>query len=207
MELTQLVILASVSMAGLAALRLVRVLRFKRTPLPDGPGRIPFMLAFALGPPFVLAGRDAVPLYLGALAGVVFAMWVAAAILEGLTSSRAGQLARLALVGTESDPIDSGLTPVTARLSESMQRVAKANDVFPRGVAFAHEIDRPGFRDDWDALQGATEALEVEIAEDHRLGLGVSASATALAEDARSRLDTLRRLADGHGQSWTRATA
>jgi hypothetical protein len=134
-------------------------------------------------------------------------MWLAAVIIDRLTASRTGQLIRLALVGSEGDPIDSGLTPVTARLSESIGLVARANAVFPRGLEFPKQIDRSGFRDDWNRLDDATRTLEGQIADDHRLGLGVSSSATILAEDARSRLETLRRFAGDRGQAWARATA
>src|SRR5690349_14154287 len=129
-------ILATVAMAALAALRLVRVLRFGRTPLPDGTGRTLFLLGFVLVPPLVLGGLGAVPVYLGALTLLVIGMWVVAVVLDRFAASRTSQLIRLALVGSEGDPIDSGLTPVTPRLTDSMRLVARANDVFPRGVEF-----------------------------------------------------------------------
>lgn len=207
MEFPQILIVATVAMAAVAVLRLVRVLRFKRTPLPDGPGRLPFFLGFILVPPLALGGLGAVPVYVGVLAALVIGMWIAGAVIEVITKSRTGQLARLALVGSEGEPIDSGLTPVTPRLSESMALVAKANARFPRGLDFPRQIDRSGFRDDWAALDAATRTLEGQIADDHRLGLGVSASASTLAEDARGRLETLRRYAGDHGQAWARATA
>ena len=204
MQFVQLLIVAIVAMTALAALRLVRV-NAKRTPLPEGPGRNLFLLAFALVPPIALGGPGAIPVYLFVLGVVVVLMWVAAVAIDRLTTSRFGQLARLALVGGESDPIDRRDTPVTIALTESIGTVAKANAAFPRGTAFAGQIDRSGFREDWDALDGATRVLEARIAEDHRLGLGVAAAATALAADARSRLDTLRRFAGDHGQAWARA--
>jgi hypothetical protein len=207
MAFTQILIVAILAMAGIAALRLVRVLRFRRTALPDGPGRTLFLLAFVLVPPLVLGGLGAVPVYIGVLAALVILMWLGAVVIDRLTSSRIGQITRLALVGSEGDPIDSGLTPVTARLAESIGQVTTANAVFPRGLEFPRQIDRSGFREDWEALDGATRTLEGQIADDHRLGLGVSASATALAEDARSRLETLRRFAGDHGQAWARATS
>jgi hypothetical protein len=92
--------------------------------------------------------------------------------------------------------------PLTSRLAESVTSVDRANQAFPRGVAFPAEIDRAGFRGDWDALNGATQALEGQIAEDRQLGVGVASAATAAAEDARSRLNTLQRLAGHSGQSW-----
>ena len=42
--------------------------------------------------------------------------------------------------------------------------------------------------------------LEGRIADEHRIGLAVASSAAA--EDARSRLDTLRRLYVDRGQAW-----
>lgn len=206
MPFLEILIVATLAMAALAALRVIRVLRFTRTPLPDGRGRTPFLVGFVLVPPLVLGGPGAVPVYVGVITTLVVAMWLVAVILDRLTASRTGQLIRLALVGSEGDPIDSGLTPVTPGLTESMRLVARANDVFPRGVEFAGQIDRPTFRADWDALDSATQTLERQIADDHRLGLGVSASAASLAGDARSRLTTLRRLAADHGQAWARAS-
>jgi hypothetical protein len=137
---------------------------------------------------------------------VVFGMWLAALIIARLTTDRWGMLARLALVGGEADPVDTRDTPITVGLADVIALVTKANAVFQRGPAFAGEISRSGFRADWDALDGATRTLEGAIAEDHRLGLGVPATATSLAEDARSRLDTLRRFAGDHGQTWATAT-
>jgi hypothetical protein len=205
MQFPQLLVVAIVAMAGLAALRLVRV-NAKRTPLPEGPGRTLFLVAFVLVPPIALGGPGAIFAYVVVLGAVVVLMWVAAVVLDRLTTSRYGQLARLALVGGESDPVDRRDTPVTIALTESIGSVAKANAAFPRGTAFAGQIERSGFREDWDALDGATKVLEARIAEDHRLGLGVASAATALAGDARSRLDTLRRFAGDHGQAWARAS-
>jgi hypothetical protein len=54
-------------------------------------------------------------------------------------------------------------------------------------------------------LDGATRSLEGRIADDHRLGLAVARATTATASDARSRLDTLRRLAVDQGQAWAAA--
>lgn len=207
MPFMQILLIATLAMAGLAALRLVRVLRFGRTPLPDGRGRTLFLLAFVLVPPLAMGGLGAVPVYVGVIAALVILMWLAAVIIDRLTASRTGQVIRLALVGSEGDPIDSGLTPATPRLSESIGLVARANAVFPRGLEFPKQIDRSGFRDDWNRLDDATRTLEGQIADDHRLGLGVSSSATVLAEDARSRLETLRRFAGDHGQAWALATA
>ncbi len=81
-----------------------------------------------------------------------------------------------------------------------MALVDRRNATFPRGVEFPAEVDRVGFRSDWDALDAATRALEGRMAEDRRLGLGVASAAMATALDARSRLDTLSRLATGRGR-------
>jgi len=77
--------------------------------------------------------------------------------------------------------------------------------VFPRGREFSEEVDRAGFRTAWDSLQAATARLEGDIADEHRLGRPVASAAMASAADARSRLDTLRSLAAGHGQAWAGA--
>jgi hypothetical protein len=219
MSIQLLVILAVVVMAALAALRLARV-RAGRTPLPEGRGRRLFLVGFVILPPLalgaitqaagstsLLGGLGSLPAYVAILVVVVIVMWVAALIIARLTTDRWGQLARLALVGGEADPVDSRDTPITVGLSQSVGLVTKANAAFPRGPGFAGQIERTSFRADWDALDGATRKLEGQIAEDHRLGLGVAAAATSLAEDARSRLDTLRRFASDHGQGWATATA
>jgi hypothetical protein len=91
---------------------------------------------------------------------------------------------------------------MTVKLAESAARVDRANAVFPRGSDFPAEISRAGFRDAWDALDAATGTLEGRILDDRGLGLAVASGATAIATDARSRLDTLRRLALDNGQVW-----
>jgi len=112
----------------------------------------------------------------------------------------------LALVGREADLDDLPFDPpVTARLAESVALVNRANLVFPRGPEFPAQIERSGFRASWDSLDAATTTLEDRIAEDRRLGLGVASDVMATAKDARSRLDTLRRLAVEHGQAWAAA--
>ena len=94
---------------------------------------------------------------------------------------------------------------MTAELAESVRIVDRANAAFPRGAAFPTQVSRAGFRDDWDHLDGATRSLEDQIAVDRKLGLAVSSGATRVADDARSRLDTLRRLAGDQGQAWAAA--
>jgi hypothetical protein len=201
MSFPQLLIIAIVAMAGLAALRLVRV-NAKRTPLPEGPGRKLFLAAFVLVPPIALGGIAAILPYVFALAIVVVLMWVGAVVVDRVATGRFGQLARVALVGGESDEAAHRDTSVTPALSQDIDLVTRANAVFPRGTGFAGQIDRSGFRDDWDRLETATKTLEAQISEDYRLGLGVAAAATTVADDARSRLDRLRKFAVDRGQTW-----
>ena len=218
MSLLQLLILAVAAMIGLGALRLTRV-HLGRTPLPDGRGRLPFFLAFVAVPPIVLAvligmaptegllrGGPSVLPYLAVLAGVWMVMWAAAVIVSLVVPGRWRPLMLLALVGREADLDDLPFDPpVTARLAESVALVNMANLVFPRGPEFPAQIERSGFRASWDSLDAATTTLEDRIAEDRRLGLGVASDVMATAKDARSRLDTLRRLAVEHGQAWAAA--
>jgi soluble lytic murein transglycosylase-like protein len=101
--------------------------------------------------------------------------------------------------------LDDGFDqPLTAPLAESQSFVDVANAVFPRGPKFPAQVDRPDFRAAWDALDAATRTLEGRIADDEGRGLGVASSATASAEDARGRLETLRTLASDGGQAWAR---
>ena len=218
MPVLQLIILGIVAMAGLAALRVVRVNR-GLTPLPDGRGRRLFLLGFLVVPPIALGaltqpappanqlwGLGAVPMYVAIVAGLAILMWIAALFVRELTRGRSGQIARIALAGQEVDPYDERVDPpVTATLARSVVVVDKANAAFPRGPGFPLQVARSGFRDDWEELDGATRTLEGQIADDRRLGLSVAASVTATAGDARSRLDTLRRLAVNEGQAWAAA--
>jgi hypothetical protein len=201
----QLIVLGIVAMAGLATLRVVRVRR-GLTPLPDGRGRRLFQIAFVVVPPIALAGIGALPMYVVIIAALVILMWIASLIIGLVANSRTSRLLRLALAGREENLDDVRVDPkVTAGLAESVRVVDRANSVFPRGPAFPVQISRAGFRDDWDVLDGATRTLEGRIADDHRLGLAVASAATATASDARSRLDTLRRLAGDQGQAWAAA--
>jgi hypothetical protein len=84
---------------------------------------------------------------------------------------------------------------VTAKLAQGMALVDRTNAVFPRGLEFPGQVDRADFHSAWDALDAATGTLEGTIAADRRLGLGVAQAAAATALDARSRLETLRRIA------------
>jgi hypothetical protein len=211
----QLLVLAVVAMAGLAILRVARV-RSGRTPLPDGRGRRLFLLGFVVVPPLAvgalipptttggqLTAVAALPVYVAMLACVVLVMAIAAFIIGRLTHSPAGRLARLALIGSEDDPGYMPSNPeITERMAAVLSRVETADAAFPRGRDFPRQIDRPGFRADWDELDGATRALEGQIADDLRSYRGVAAVAKDRAADARSRLETLRSLAGGSGQVW-----
>lgn len=211
MPFQQLLILAVVAMVGLAALRVVRV-RLGQMPLPEAKGL--FYLAFVVIPPIALAavaggssgalaGVAAIPVY----ALLVLGLSIVMAILAGLAGRFAPgpwrSRALLALVGSEGDVDDVPFDPpVTPALQASVAVVEEANRAFPRGHAFPAEIKRPGFRSAWDALETANETLEGQIAAERKLGIAVASSAMATAKDARSRLDTLRRLAGESGQVW-----
>lgn len=217
MSLQQLIILtAAIMLAVLAVSRLVRV-QHGRAPHPEGRARLPFILAFLLLPPIVvevvvlrpatsatqLHVVESILLYLGALALFSILMGVAALIIRQFVPGRSRPLLLLALVGSEGDPddvpFDPALTPV---LAKDVDLVDTANAAFPRGPEFAGQIDLDGFRVRWDALDAATGQLETQIADDNRLGVVVASTALATARDARSRLDTLHRLAVDGGQAW-----
>jgi hypothetical protein len=214
MSILQLLVLAVAAMTLLATLRLVRV-HYGRTPLPEGRGRLLFMLAFVLVPPLALGtltqpadnvaqlrGVAWVSLYTIVLAGVVILMWLAALVVSLAPPSRARRVLVLALIGSEGDRSEEADPPLTTRLTESMALVDRTNAVFPRGPGFQDQVDRAGFRPAWDALESATRVLEGQMADDHRLGLGVGTAATVMSQDARSRLDTLRRFAVARGQAF-----
>jgi len=218
MSLPQLIILAMAAMLAVATLRVVRV-RAGRTPLPEGRGRRFLLLAFVVVPPIVLGAltRPAddtgqlgalrgLPIYILILATLVALMWIASLIVAQVMPGRSGKMLRFALVGNAGDPYAPNADPpVTPALAQGIAIVDKANAAFPRGPAFPLQIDRAGFREDWDALDTATRALEGQIADDHRLGLDVASAARATAGDARRRLDTLRGLALDKGQAWVGA--
>jgi len=211
----QLTILAVAAMTLLATVRLARV-RFGRTPLPEGRGRPLFLLAFLVVPPIALGGLiqpaeaagqiggvASVSLYAIILAGLAILMGLLALVVRLVAPHRSRRLLLLALVGSDGEPDEVPLDPpLTATLAESVALVDRTNVVFPRGREFPAQVDRAGFRVDWNALDAATRALEGRIADDNRLGLGVAPAATARAEDARGRLDSLRRLAVDRGQAW-----
>jgi hypothetical protein len=198
----QLLMLAIAAMVGLAAVRLIRV-HYGRTPLPEVRGMRLLIIAFLIAPVIILGAFSSVATYVGILLALVVVMWIAAVVVQVVARGRIRPLLLLALVGNEGDPEDVPFNPpVTARLAESVALVDRANAVFPRGHEFPLQVDREGFRFAWDALDDATGTLEGRIADDHKLGLAVASEAAATAEDARSRLDTLRRLAVDRGQAW-----
>jgi hypothetical protein len=211
MSLLQLVILAIAAMFGLASLRLARA-HLGRAPHPER--KLLFLLALLFVPPIAIGaltqpatdqfrGVAWVPLYGLILVALTIVMWVAALVAGFVAPGRSRSLLRLALVGGGGDPEDVPFDPpMTAKLAESAARVDRANGVFPRGPDFPAQINRAGFRAAWDALDEATDTLEGRILDDRGLGLAVASGATAIATDARSRLDTLRRLALDHGQAW-----
>jgi hypothetical protein len=215
MPLLQLVVLATIAMVGVAILRLVRV-HLGRTPLPEGRGRRFLFLAFVVVPPIALGavtqpaaaagplrGVSSLPIYVVIVAGLVILMSIAALLVGQVAHGRSSWLIGLALAGSEGErSVVTTDAPMTAKLAESVAVVDRANAAFPRGPGFPTQVDRAGFRVDWDALDGATRTLEGRIVDDHGLGLGVAAAVTATANDARSRLDTLRRLAADQGQAW-----
>ena len=211
----QLIVAAAVVLAAVAVMRVVRV-HFDRAPHPEGRARILFLLTLLFVPPIALEvvanptgaegqlhGIESVLLYLGALAGFLILMGIAALIVRLVARGRPRQVLLLALAGSLPGPDDvppeAALTP---DMAESVELVDVANAAFPRGPEFAEQVDRPGFRAAWDSLDAATSALEERIAEKQRLGLGVAYHAIATARDARSRLDTLRRIAADQGQAW-----
>jgi hypothetical protein len=216
MSLQQLVILAAFGM--LVVLAVSRVLRVRRglPPHPEGNRRLLFGMAFLFAPPLALEllvnptaaegqmhGLESALLYLTALGAFSILMIIAAVLVRFLAPGRSRAILLLALVGSEADPDDVPFDPpVSAKLAEGVAIVDQANGAFPRGREFAGQIDRPGFRAAWDALDVATGRLEGTIADDHRLGVAVAFAATAAAKDARSRLDTLHRLAVDQGQAW-----
>ena len=205
MPMSQLILLGIVAMAGLATLRVVR---FRRglTPLPDIRGKRLLLLAFVVVPPVVVGGIGALPMYVAIIAVLAIAMWIAAQVVGMVAHGRTARLIQVALAGREEDKYAVRAdAAVTAELAESVRIVDRANAAFPRGAEFPTQVSRAGFQDDWDRLDGATRSLEDRIAVDRKLGLAVSSGATRAADDARSRLDTLRRLAGDQGQAWATA--
>jgi hypothetical protein len=212
LSLQQLLILAVAAMATLALSRVARV-QYGRTPHLQGRGRRIFTIGLLYVPPLLLVLMQAAPSgqlrigwispYTMILVAIWILMGVTALIVRFVAPVRYRPLLILALAGIEPDPYDVPFDPpMTARLAKNVALVERTNAAFPRGVQFPRQVDRSGFREDWDALEGATRTLEGTIADDFRLGLAVASGARATAADARSRLDTLRRLATDKGQAW-----
>lgn len=212
MPLPQPVLLAIVAMISLAILRLIRV-HLGREPHPDGKARLPFFLAFLIAPPIVLGtllqsgtgplgGVASLPLYVASVAVLAILLSIAAIVVRLIAPRRVRPNLLMALNASEDRPGVEIDPPLTARLAASRTRVDAANAAFPRGVDFPTQIDRAGFRQSWDWLDSATRKLEERIVEDENLGKGVASAARDTAEDARGRLEMLRRLAAEGGQAW-----
>jgi hypothetical protein len=211
----QLIVAAAVVLVAVAVSRVVRV-HYDRSPQPDGRARILFLLTLVFVPPIALEvvhnptgaegqlhGIESIVLYLFALAGFAILMGIAALIVRLVARGRTRQVLLLALAGSLPGPDDVPPEAVlTPDMAETVELVDVANAAFPRGPEFAEQVDRPGFRAAWDSLDAATTALEERIAEKQRLGVGVAYRAIDTARDARSRLDTLRRIAADEGQAW-----
>ena len=211
MPLPHPLILAIAAMIGLAALRVIRA-HLGREPHPDGKARLPFILAFLIVPPVALGtlfqsaggqfgGVSWLPLYVAGVAVLAILMSITAMIVR-LAPVRSRPLLLMALNASKVTPAMKVDPPLTARLAASRTLVDAANAVFPSGAAFPTHIDRADFRRSWDSFDDVTRVLETQIAEDETLGKGAASSATATAGNARSRLETLRRLAAESGQAW-----
>jgi hypothetical protein len=212
MPLPQPLILAIVAMISLAALRVIRA-RLGWEPHPDGKARLPFILAFLIVPPVVFGtvfggqfgGLSWLPLYVAGVAVFSILMSITAMIVRIVVPVRLRPLLVMALNASKDAPAKRVDPPLTARLTASRTLVDAANAVFPSGAGFPTHIERADFRRSWDSLDGATRVLETQIAEDETLGKGAASAAVATADNARSRLNTLRRLAAESGQAWAAA--
>jgi hypothetical protein len=212
LSLQQLLILAIAAMAVLALSRVARV-QYGRTPHLEGRGRRILTIGLLYVPPLLLALTQPspsgqlrvawIPTFTGILLSIWILMGVAALVARFVAPHRYRPLLMLALAGIAPDPYEVPFDPpMTAKLAQDVALVDSANSAFPRGREFPTQIDRTGFRRDWDALEDATRTLEGAIADDFRLGLAVASGARATATDARSRLDTLRRLTIDQGRAW-----
>jgi len=214
MSFQLLLLLAAIAaFVGLAGLRIFRVRTHRDAP--GGLWRIGFVAAFLLVPPVVLyvvaapkSGPGtgdllgAVALYVLVSALLWLLTWIAALLAARFAPIERRPMLLLALVGRDTSSLVAFDPPMTGALSSDVQRVEELNAAFPRGPAFIGQASLPGFRSTWDALDSATSALEGDIAEQRRLGLGVAERAIATASDARGRLDSLRRDAVAMGQAW-----
>ena len=216
MSAVPLLLLAIAAMTGLAVLRWARV-NAGREPYPEN--MLPFIIAFLVLPPIALGvivrpggdplgGVGSLLPYAMIVTGLAGLLWMAARFVRMLPFGRPRSLLLLALIGSEGHPDDRAVDPpLTRRLAANVAEVDRTNAEFPRGHEFPSQVDRPGFRGAWDALDSATAKLEAGIAEDERRGLAIASAASATADDARGRLNTLRSLALEGGQSWAVAAA
>ena len=188
--LQQVFLLAVVAMIGLALLRLARVHR-DRSPLPEGRGRTVFLVAFLVVPPFVLGALSRMAAGQDPVGGIA---WVPIYVPDrGRARAPHGDRRhRRRDRGTPPVPTPAARRADRQRGRSELARVRSAGDDQARGerwrsstagtprsreaVEFAAEVDRAGFRSDWDALDAATHALEGRMAEDRRLGLGVASA-------------------------------
>jgi hypothetical protein len=211
MSVLQLTILAIGAMGAVAILRLVRV-HYGRTAFPEH-GRL-FVVALVILPPVALAaltdrsagaigGLTSVPLFAVLLGGVAIVMGIVGMVARRVAPGRLRPLLSLALTGGDRGEGDARFDPpLTAKLAESVASVDQANGAFPRGLEFPLQVGREGFRAAWDRLSEVLQRLEALIAADQKVGVVVAAKAVTTALDARSRLDSLRRIASDEGQAW-----
>ena len=212
----QVFLLAIAATIGLVAFRTTRA-HGHRSPLPDGKAKYLVILSFLFLPPLVLGALVGPPTttvaairgtpgmlpYLAVIITLAILMWIVAVTIRFVAPGRSPRLLLIALAGSEEDPDDFPRDPaITADLAAAIAQVDRYNAVFPRGSTFPAQIDQAAFRGSWDALDAATVTLEGRIAEDRRSGIPVASEATTTARDARSRLDTLHRLAIDGGQAW-----
>jgi hypothetical protein len=212
----QVFLLAIAATLGLVVFRTARANR-DQSPLPDGKAKYAVILGFLFLPPLVLGALVGPPTttvapirgtpgllpYLAVVITLVILMWIVAVTIRFVAPGRAPRLLLIALAGSEEDPDDFPVDPpLTPELVAAIGHVDQYNAAFPRGRTFPAQVDRSSFRPEWDALDAATTTLEGRIADDRRSGTPVASSATAIAGDARSRLETLRHLAADHGQIW-----
>jgi len=216
MSLEAELLLGCTAMIALVALRLARA-RLGRSPFPDGRGQSLLVVAFLFVPPIAadwlidpvvratpLFSVAAVPLYLAVIAVVAVLMNVIVRLDTRLRPGHAHRWLRVALLGRDDDPDYLAYDPpVTGELAPLVVRVERSNAAFPRGAAFPEQVDRPGFRAAWDALDGDTTSLEQRLVSERQFGRPVPSEAVATAADARSRLETLRYLARASGQAWS----
>jgi hypothetical protein len=211
-----LVLAAAAAFALIAGWRLYRI-RADRDPLP-GWLRIVVGVLMLVVTPIALQtafGRTSGPgsldlasgilLYVVAFVVIWLAMIGGSVLVARFAPAKQRQTLLLAMVGRDTSGMVPFDPPMSAALADSVEQVDRLNAEFPRGPAFIGQIGTPGFRPTWDALDDATRTLEGQIAEQRRLGLGISEHAVNSAADARSRLDALRQAAQGAGQPWATA--